>query len=363
MSKPSACGLLETPYNFFIDHLAPLCSFLDIPILTSWPQTVFLYNRYYPDVKIKVKKWSVRYLLENYTSVLYSFLPEPSFRDLIKEERKRNPHDEIWQKDLKLIHHFHGCSDKGYHSDWILPNSHIKDVDHLLIYGKRFKKLLEDKKLLHLPKNIHYVGNYRYKYYKRHKEYLDALVQKEVFSQFEKKQKTILYAPTWADHESSSSFLEIYQTLFETLPKDYNLIVKLHPNMTLKTLIYDPEPILKIIKQYKDGPNILIMPFYPLVYPLINSCDIYLGDHSSVGYDVLTFNKPMFFLNVNNREKEDKGALLFQCGTVIEKQEFSHLYKIIDENLLQDNALFQKPREALYKEAFGEDEAIELIRL
>ncbi|MCH9632562.1 MAG: hypothetical protein S4CHLAM6_09000 [Chlamydiae bacterium] len=363
MSKPSICGLLETPYNFFIDHLAPLCSFLNIPILTSWPQTIFLYRRYYPNVEIKVKNWSVRYLLENYTSVLYSFVPEPSFRDVIKEQRAKNPDDEIWKKDLKLIHHFHGCSDKGYHSNWIKPDGHIKDVDLLLIYGERFKNLLEDKDLLHLPNEYQFVGNYRYTYYKKHKEYLDNLVQKEVFSQFEKKQKTILYAPTWADHEKSSSFLDIYKTLFETLPDDFNLIVKLHPNMTLKTPIYDPSPILKIIENYKDKLNVLILPFYPVVYPLINFCDIYLGDHSSVGYDVLAFNKPMFFLNVNKRKANDKGALLFKCGTVIEKEEFSCLYKIIVENLPLDTKLFQTSREQLYKDAFGENEAAASINL
>ena len=325
--------------------------------MTSFPQTPFLYKRYYPNVSIKVKNWSVRYLLENYTSVLYSFNPEPSFKDLIKRQREKNPDDPVWKKELKLIYHFHGCSDKGYHSPWIKPTSHIKDVDLLLIYGNRFKRLLEDKRLLHLPKEYQYTGNYRLAYYKKHKDYLDNLVQKEVFSQFEKKQKTLFYAPTWQDHENSSSFLDIYPTLFEKLPDSLNLIVKLHPNMTLKTNIYDPAPVLKIIEKYKDKPNVLILPFYPLVYPLIEFSDIYLGDHSSVGYDVLAFNRPMFFLNVNQRKKEDKGALLFKAGVVIEKEEFLSLYSKIFDHLKLGPNRFEATQNEIYQDAFGSSES------
>lgn len=357
MTPLNACGLLETPYNFFIDHLAPLCYFLKVPIVTAYPQTIFLYQRYYPGVDIQVKNWSVRYLLENYTSVLYPSIPKPSFSDIIEKEQKKDPSDAVWKKPLKLIHHFHGCSDKGYHSDWIKPDSHIKDVDLLLIYGDRFKKLLEDKKLLSVPKSYLSIGNYRYQYYLKHKSYLTNLAHKEIFSKFSKKQTTILYAPTWADHEHSSSFFDIYQTLFESLPDYYNLIVKLHPNMTLEREGYDPTSILNIIQTYQSKANVLILPFYPLVYPLIDRCDIYLGDHSSVGYDVLTFRKPMYFLNVTQRSKDDPGALLFQCGTVIERNDFSRLYEIIEKSLPDDKRLFSAIRSTIYDEAFGSDQS------
>lgn len=356
MTQSSSCGLLETPYNFFIDHLAPLCFFLDIPILTSWPQTLFLFQRYYPNVNIKVKNWSVRYLLENFTSVLYSFVPEPRFRQLIEREQTQDPENEIWQRPLKLIHHFHGCSDKGYHSDWIKPDSHLQDLDLLLIYGKRFEVLLKDKQLFHLPKNVLQTGNYRLLYYQKHKLYLDGLVQKEIFSKFKKKKTTLLYAPTWADHENSSSFLKIYTALFEKLPEHYNLIVKLHPNMTLRTEKYDPSCVLQIIEKYKNRPNVLILPFYPLIYPLLNFCDIYLGDHSSVGYDMLYFNKPMFFLNVTKRNKKDPGAQLFQAGHVIEEENFSNLYQIIAHD---PNTFYQEKQKEIYEFAFGNDQETE----
>ncbi len=356
MTRLSSCGLLETPYNFFIDHLAPLCFFLDIPILTSWPQTLFLFKRYYPNVNIQIKNWSVRYLLENFTSVLYSFVPEPRFRKLIETEQAHDPDNELWKRPLKLIHHFHGCSDKGYHSDWIKPDSHLQDLDLLLIYGKRFEALLKDKNLYHLPKSILSTGNYRLLYYQKHQTYLNQIVQKEIFSIFKKKQPTLLYAPTWADHENSSSFLKIFPTLFEKLPPSLNLIVKLHPNMTLKTAKYDPALVVGIIQKYKNLPNVLILPFYPLIYPLLNFCDLYLGDHSSVGYDMLHFEKPMFFLNVTGRNKEDKGALLFQAGHLINEKDFPHLYEII--STYQKNSYKEKQKE-IYEFAFGQNKKIE----
>lgn len=345
MTQIIGCGLLGNPNNFFIDHLAPLCAFFEFPIVTPFAENVFKYSRYYPDCKILVKNCSVRFLLENYTHVLYSSNPKPSFKDIIESEREKNPQEPIWQRPLKLIHHFHGCSDKGYHSNWISPNSHIKDLDLLLIYGKRFEKLLKDKKLYHLPKNIGYVGNYRYEYYLKHQNYLDNLVESEVFSQFDKKQQTLLYAPTWQDHENSSSFLEMQSIIIDQLPCDLNLIIKLHPNL----LDQEPLVVRNLLEKSAKLSNVVILTRYPLIYPLIKKCDFYLSDHSSVSYDVLTFNKPMFFLNITTRPLTDKGAYIFKCGRVIEKKDFKEIYSII-RNEKSNYLSYQKK---LYLEAFG----------
>ena len=100
MTQINGCGLLGNPDNFFIDHLAPLCFFLEIPIITPFAENVFKYSRYYPDCKILVKNCSVRYLIENFTHVLYSSNPKPSFKELIQEEQKKNPDDLILEKAL-----------------------------------------------------------------------------------------------------------------------------------------------------------------------------------------------------------------------------------------------------------------------
>ncbi len=43
--------------------------------------------------------------------------------------------------------------------------------------------------------------------------------------------------------------------------------------------------------------NVVLIEDFPLVYPLLAATDIYLGDVSSIGYDFLMFNRPMFLSN------------------------------------------------------------------
>ncbi|MBI3211196.1 MAG: CDP-glycerol glycerophosphotransferase family protein [Simkania negevensis] len=140
--------------------------------------------------------------------------------------------------------------------------------------------------------------------------------------------------------------------LVKNIPDHYNLIVKLHPN--LKADLYKME---KIIHEAENKPNLLILKEFPLIYPLLNSVSIYLGDMSSIGYDFLKFNKPMFFLNQNQRDlKKDKGLYLFQCGVSIERHEYNQIFQIIEKNLPKDQERYQKIREEVYCYVFGKGE-------
>ena len=357
-----ACGILETPHNFFIDHLAPLCSILNIPILSSNVQTKFLFQNYYPDTHFLLKKWSLSYLLENFSTVLYSFVPIPSFRTMILEEQKKNPGESIWFNPIKFVYHFHGCSDKGYNSTWIEPDGHFKDLDLLLLYGKRMRAILEDKQLLQLPKETAYVGNYRYIYYQKHRKFFDERVEKDIFSRFTRNKPILFYAPTWEDHENSSSFFHIPINQFRKLAHNFNLVIKLHPNMTYKINGYDPSKVLKRIEQISKIPHVLMLPFYPLIYPLLNRSDIFLFDYSSVGYDSLVFNKPLFFINSNQRKLNNKDSLLFKCGTVIDTTNLDKLHSIIEKAspTVQNRHLsFQKQ---IVQFAFGEEQTYEKLK-
>lgn len=347
------CGLLETPYNFFIDHLAPLCALLEIPLISSNPQTKFLYQNYYPEVDFRLKKWSMAYLVEQFDNVLYSFVPEPSFKTILKEEQKKNPQDPLWKKKTRFIYHFHGCSDKGYHSKWIDSDGHINDVDLLLLYGQRMKDLLKDKNLIDKPRSILEVGNYRLAYYLKHKRFFDQKVHADIFSKFKRDLPVLFYAPTWQDHENSCSFFQLSTRLIQDLSKEFNILMKLHPNMTLKTSQYDPTNALKVIQDYACLENVLVLPFYPLIYPLIEYSSFYLGDFSSVGYDVLAFNKPMFFLNVNDRPLNDKGSHLFQCGTVLNTSNINSLKDLLSSSLKKPQNPFIEIQNKTYHYAFG----------
>ena len=146
-------------------------------------------------------------------------------------------------------------------------------------------------------------GNYRYTYYKKHKKFFDELIEKEILSHFKEKKKIIFYAPTWMDLEESSSFFDCASAVLDSLPEAYNIIVKPHPQLELDntTLYY------QILGKYHKHPRIFFLTDFHLIYPILNIADIYLGDMSSIGYDFLVFNRPMFFLNKDNRNpKKDR---------------------------------------------------------
>ncbi|MEK7340055.1 MAG: hypothetical protein AABZ92_05005 [Verrucomicrobiota bacterium] len=84
------------------------------------------------------------------------------------------------------------------------------------------------------------------------------------------------------------------------------------------------------------------------IYPLLNHCDLYIGDRSSIGYDFLHVNRPMFFLNQNDL-KEPLSTYLFRCGLAISPQNYSHIYSLIDQTQQELTPI----REKVYQYAFA----------
>ncbi len=360
MPQINAVGLLQEAAQL-IDHIAPLSAIMRIPLLSNEISVKLTYEKYYPDLSILFTKWDPSYLYQNFSAVFYPFplnLPlKKSIQNVIATPSKKET------KPFKLIYHLHGCSDKGYCQSWDGKINHILDADLILLYGQSMVDLFKNRGMLSKLKQYALVGNYRYAYYLKHKKFYDELVDFEIFNRFAEKQYTIIYAPSWKDIENSSSFDEAYQYVLHNVPKQYNLLVKLHPLMAQKRKGYDPNPIFDILKQYLYKPNLVILPDYPLVYPLLEKADIYLGDLSSIGYDFLNFNKPMFFLNHNRYDiSKDKSINLYQTGITIEPEQFSQLYEVIDEHLADDKDQFSKVRGEMVTYAFGKLQSISEIR-
>ena len=203
------------------------------------------------------------------------------------------------------------------------------------------------------------VGNLRYLYYLENKKHFDHIVNMEVLSQFETNKPVILYAPTWLDLEEATTFFDSYAYILEKVPDKYNLIVKLHPQLELDdtTLYY------KILGKYKDKENVLFLNEFPLIYTLLNITDIYLGDVSSIGYDYLIFNRPMFFLNKHNKDPlEDRTLYLFRCGLDIRPHQFAKLYQLIDENIDGDSDRFGKIRKEVWDYTFSMERTYQEIK-
>ncbi|MFN0065081.1 MAG: CDP-glycerol glycerophosphotransferase family protein, partial [Chlamydiales bacterium] len=182
------------------------------------------------------------------------------------------------------------------------------------------------------------VGNYRYHYYQQHKEFFDSIISCHLPPM---DRKTVLYAPTWsfpqAPGEEESTFFALYPDILEHVPDGYNLLVKLHPYF----FRLFPEKVATIRAQF-ESERIHFIDDIPLVYPLLDKVDIYLGDYSSVGYDFLTYNRPLFFLP---NSVED--PFLFRCGTKIEDPK--RVFQAFEE---KDR--YASERQRLYHDCFAD---------
>jgi CDP-glycerol glycerophosphotransferase (TagB/SpsB family) len=260
--------------------------------------------------------------------------------------------DERRQKKIRSVHCPHGNSDKGHSYRWM---ERFAEEDIVFLYGKRMINFLKEKGVFDQIERYVITGNYRYLYYRSRKAYYDALVHQEVFSSLDPKKKTILYAPTW--NQGETSFFSAFAHVCDGLPEGYNLIVKLHPAIEIANY----GVIYRIISSYEGRHNILFLKDFPLVYPLLDKVDIYLGDMSSVGYDFLHYNRPMFFLDESSRLVDTSHYYLFQAGIKIAPADYPTLYQVIAAHLPDDQARFGKIRRQMYEETFGSERSFEAI--
>lgn len=162
---------------------------------------------------------------------------------------------------------------------------------------------------------------------------------------FRNKKKTVLYCPTWVKGSLSSIELFLdHPDIAAQIARDYNLVVKPHPNIfNHNRNFYDPS----IVDRLKRIPGIKLIRSGN-VMPWFAQSDLYLGDISASGYEWLYFNRPMVFLNpqpgvlVPGRNF-DSLTFLWQCGPVCD--EIQALKRLIDENIRSDG--FSEVREAI----------------
>jgi len=344
--KKKAAGLIYADNPNYIDHLAPLCYFLQIPLITNTEEIFNLTKKYYPkvDVKFIENKEINYYVIKNFDNIL-ACTPKNMF------DTEFRFHQDFLNKEIDIFWCPHGNSDKG---KTILFFEGLKNEKHVLVYGKKMIDILKEKNVFHTIKNCYEIGNYRLAYYKKFKSFYKKIIKKQIENKFLSKKPTLLYAPTWEDKENSSSFFKYIDVLLTKLPKDYNLIVKIHHN-----LIVQNETKVEILKLKQSKKNILFLEGFPLIYPLLDFIDIYIGDFSSIGYDFLTFDKAMYLFKPENKKLFSD---LFNIATVIDNKNFfetienDHLQKpfLLNENL-------KAKRKNLYEYTFEKN--IDLERL
>ena len=264
-----------------LDHLAPLCHFLEIPLLVTDVLVKEIGEKCYPGLVIhELSTQSI----EDYDGII-SCLPRQLLDPLLFLS------EEMSGKKLLRIWCPHGNSDKGH----IAPLMEgLKSESLVLVYGQKMLDFIEEKN--GALSNYLVVGNYRYHHYLHFKSFYDSWVDKEI-----PEEKNLLYAPTWNDAEGSCSLTSALPFLSE------EVFVKPHPN----TLFQFPH----LIDNLKNKHNHLyFLESHIPIYPLLERAKAYIGDMSSIGYDYLAFNRPMFFFNPQRREDRDKGLYLHRCG-------------------------------------------------
>jgi len=301
-------GLIYGPEVHHLDHLAPLCAQLKIPLILTDVDVCSLARRFYPDLEVIL--WDP---LEAPEKLVAQF-------DTIYYSTPRVLFDEVFffaqgfqNKRIRTIWCPHGNSDKGRSSVFMEA---LSEEEHLLVYGTRMETFLREKGI---KAPVTRVGNYRLDYFKKHAAFYEDLFPA-------KKKKTILYAPTWQDGEKNSSFPYIWRFLLTT-PKRFSLFVKLHPNLYVQF----PEEIKQLKAEAPD--HVTILEDFPPIYPILSKADIYVGDMSSIGYDFLAFKRPMILL---------KQSDLVKAGTYLPEEKYPSLFELCDSQKSIENALYEE---------------------
>lgn len=299
-SLQHSAGLLYGHDLHHIDHIAPLCSFLKIPLFVTEDIPTALY----PDLRVeKLDMLSCASAILEKCDVLFTCLPKQILDPLFFFDEMK------LRKKLLCCWVPHGNSDKE-------NLSALTEEKLLLVYGRQMIDRLPSK-----GANQIMMGNLRAHFFKMH----EAFYQKQLLPelQFKKKQKTLFYAPTWDE----TSVNKVLPYLLKHLPTIYNLFVKVHPNTLAKGLFLE----------LQNQPNIRILTHIPTIYPILQVSDVYIGDHSSIAYDFLYFNRPLFFLT-------HKKTPIHFAG---QRVEVETLFEALES---EDH--FQEARKELYRYAF-----------
>lgn len=338
-----------------IDHLGVLCAIMDIPLLCSHKANYDIATQYYPGLKAchitDWRKFSKENLASDHDTYFYSnfYGLAPELNQVAREIGVSNP-------NIRCVYCPHGNSDKGYNSTW-MEGFAIEDIT--LLYGNRMIDFLKDVGVFNLMKNYVVVGNFRYAYYQQNKEFYDVIAKKELLSLFDKPQPIILYAPTWDDLEHSSSFPDGCQQLLEKLPSHYNLMIKFHPRLEEQFFGHTTH----FVEKYGNQPNVVFIQNFCPIYALLNIVDVYVGDMSSIGYDFLAFDRPLFFFNPNNRDFNKMPELsVSRCGTEIKPDQYHQVYQMIEDLKPADDEVFSSIRKKVYHHTFSEDKSFSIIK-
>lgn len=305
-----AAGLIFDNSFSYLDHLGPLCGLLGWPLIVCEPELRERADTYYPDLTLlDAEIFQLGAAIDAQFTHLVSCTP----RSLLKAALGNFSFRTLWLP--------HGHSDKGQIFPFL---DTLREEETVLLYGK---KMVDQLSHLKIPHQIT-VGNFRWLYYRKRRAFYDTI---SLGFSFAKKQKMVFYAPTWEDEEKNCSLWDALPLLAKTLPDSINLLVKPHPNTVLAHA-----PKLERLIGKTERENLQFLLETPPIFPLLERCDAYLGDRSSIGYDCLFFDKPLFFLDPHGRPE---GRDLLSCGVSVTPENAFSLIARADTHQEQRKAM------------------------
>ncbi len=318
------CAAFNTGPDFhLLDHIAPLAHRLQMPLILPEELNHTLAQRYYPQVHSHLMpdlEHQLALIAEQFDVLFECKYWAPHLKTLFRQ---------LYRKEMRLVFCPHGQSDKGYAAPLLAPYAF---QDAVLLYGPLLLQMLNDLQIPLPPYT--FIGNYRLSFYEKHRAFYDSLVQ-EQFPLLPQK-RTLLYAPTWRDADQATSFFQHGPTVLNQLPADWNLLLKLHPLLEQR----DPAHFYSIAALTENKPNVFLVHEFPPVYPLLARADAYLGDASSIGYDFLHFQRPLYFFPTKHPGR------LHACGTLLDPTQ--NLY-----SQMEKSPSLQEQQQKLYEFAFG----------
>lgn len=353
-------GICYAPYYTYLDHIVPLSQILDIPLLCADVTVEQTIKFYYPSMELIYEpdvhgRW--KSILDQYDQLVYC--------DFYRRHHGAFQFiDYVYPRKMDSIYCPHGNSDKGERTFWM---ERFAEEDTTILYGPKMMDFLKSKNVWDRVKKPFLIGNFRKAFYLAHQLFFEKqLLSSEFNFGHQESRCNILYAPTWQKKHTmtqhrldSSSFFLAYPHLFKNIPENIHLYVKMHPNFDL----YFNEEIAAIELQYSSHPQIHFIKNFPPIYPLLSKMDAYIGDMSSIGHDFVTFNRPLFFLNHENRQIEKtQGISFFNCCKEICPEQCAHIYQIINFHLQEDQQPWSIKRKQFADYCYGDDKELSEIK-
>jgi teichoic acid glycerol-phosphate primase len=336
-----ACAIALYPHH--IEHLAPLCELLGMPMVVVDQSLARLARAHYPpEFELQVRDNEdlldtinlqsfgtfICGLRHSFQVVFHSHILWPHERTLLD------------QCGLSTVAVPHGFSEKV--QDWAALSAESADIN--LFYGQL---CIDQIAALGAADKIGpylLIGDLRYQYYLRHRQFFQRWFDDTIGWQLQGGRR-ILYCPTWMDGIGSSSMFDAIEHVIQSLPADAELIVKLHPHADHREHAARTDELVERTRRRR----VVFARNVPLTFPMLARASALLCDMSAIAYDALVFDRPLIFLNQNSgTERDPRDSRLFSTGVVVPHSDYHQLRPILERALAEPAAEYWPAKQALF---------------